>query len=104
MGDVKEIKSIPVVPFALMIGAISVVIGFLYALIFILPMSLLIGTIPTQGMEGMQFVGLGAGFGILMLIVMPIVAFIAGFIAYAIIALVYNVLAPRIGGIKLELE
>lgn len=104
MGDVKEILSIPVVPFALMIGAISAVLGFLYALIFILPMSLFIGSMPVQGVQGMQFIGLGVGFGILMLIVIPIFAFIAGFIAYAIIALIYNILAPKIGGIKLELE
>jgi len=102
MGDMREIKSIPVVPFALMIGVISAVIGFLYALIFILPFSLLIGSMPVQGMSYMM--GFGAGFGILMLIAIPIGAFIAGFIAYAIIALIYNLLAPRIGGIKLELE
>jgi hypothetical protein len=101
MGDIREIKSVPVVPFALMIGAISAVVGFLYALIFILPFSILIGSMPVQGTSS---IALGAGFGIIMLIAIPIGAFIAGFIAYAIIALIYNLLAPRIGGIKLELE
>jgi len=99
MGDIKEIKSVQVLPFALMIGVITAVIGFLYVLVFVLPMMLLM---PAPGME--EMLGFGAVFGGLMLIITPVLSFILGFILYVIIALVYNVLAPIIGGVKVELE
>jgi len=99
MGDIKEIKSVQVLSFALINGAITAVLGFLYVLVVVLPMMLLI---PSPGME--EMLGFSAVFGGLMLIITPVLSFIIGFIMYAIMALVYNVLAPIIGGIKLELE
>jgi hypothetical protein len=38
------------------------------------------------------------------IIIMPILAFIIGFIILAIAATLHNVLAPRIGGIKLKFK
>jgi len=38
------------------------------------------------------------------IIIFPIIAFIGGFIEGLIIAVIYNYLAPRIGGIKLSFE
>jgi len=58
--------------------------------------------LPVQDMGNVLGVGI---VGALILIIFgTIFAFILGFIMYAIIAIIYNVLAPRIGGIKLELE
>jgi len=48
--------------------------------------------------------GVGIVGALILIIFGKIFAFILGFIMYAIIAIIYNVLAPRIGGIKLELE
>ncbi|MDO9626050.1 MAG: hypothetical protein Q7I96_00310 [Methanobacteriaceae archaeon] len=46
-----------------------------------------------------------ASMGALYLIVIwPITAFIMTFIGAAIVALLYNALAPHVGGIKLEIE
>ena len=44
------------------------------------------------------FVGVGA------VIVVPIISFVSGFIMAAIIALLYNFLAPRIGGVKVRFK
>jgi hypothetical protein len=38
------------------------------------------------------------------IIVMPIMLLICGFLITALATLIYNLLAPRIGGIKLELD
>lgn len=102
MGEVKEIKSIPVVPFALMIAAIAAVITFIIgilATIFAVPF---LAMVPTEATGGVALGG--AMMAVVFIIVWPIMAFIGGFIMYAIIALIYNLLASRIGGIKLELE
>ncbi len=42
--------------------------------------------------------------GIVIVIVIPIVAFIVGFVQGLISAVIYNLLAPRIGGIKIRFE
>jgi hypothetical protein len=39
-----------------------------------------------------------------LIIIWPIMAFILTFIGAAIVAIIYNFLAPRIGGIKLQLK
>jgi len=102
MGEIKEIKSVPVVPFALITGAVFAVLMFIWTLIFtVLGLSSL-AFLPVQDMG----VSIGAGLlgAILLIVVGTIVAFIIGFIVYAVIAIIYNLLAPRIGGIKLEFK
>ena len=42
--------------------------------------------------------------GLYFIVMMPIMMFIAGLLIGALAAFIYNLLAPRIGGIKLELE
>jgi hypothetical protein len=92
----KTIKAIPAVPLGLMMGAISAVIAFIAAIVMVLFM------LPffryTPGFEWISFLGA------LWALVIPIAAFIVGFIQGLIIAVVYNFLAPRIGGIKLRFE
>ena len=50
------------------------------------------------------FGGLGAAFGILMIIIMPIFYGIIGFVAGAIFAWLYNVIARWVGGIEMNFE
>jgi hypothetical protein len=114
--DLSEIRSIPVIPVALMSACISAIMTLLIALI-IVPLifayagvimaayagvlsSVLSNTttyLPTTG-----FGALGAIGSIILIIVIPITVFIAVFIASAILAVIYNLLSPKIGGIKLE--
>jgi len=92
----KTIKSIPALPFGLMMGSISAVIAFIAAIVMVL--FLLPSFRYAPGFEWIGFLGA------LWVIVIPIVVFIAGFIQGLIVAVVYNFLAPRIGGIKLRFE
>lgn len=112
--DLNEIKSIPVVPLALITSAVSAVMVFLFLLI-IVPLVAAYIPVIAQAMSSLPINGttipatsvsaLGA-FGIigsiLSIIIIPIVIFIVLFIVSAITAVFYNVLAPRLGGIKLE--
>ena len=101
----KTIKSVSPVPFGLMMGAISGVISFIAAIllaVFYLPFAFSSSYNPVPGVPGLS--GFLAAIGILMVIIIPIIGFVAGFIQGLIYAVVYNFLAPRIGGIKLRLE
>lgn len=102
MGEIKEIKSVPVIPFALITGALLAVITFIMTVLFAIFGISTLAFIPAQNMGSI----LGAGLlgAIILIIVGTIGAFISGFIIYAIVAIIYNLLAPKIGGIRLELE
>jgi len=101
----KTIQNIPAMPFALMIGAIGAVLGLIigifYAIIGTAIMSALSGT---SGVTGVDLTGFGIIFSVLAIIIMPIIMFIGGLIEGLIIAVIYNILAPRIGGIKLRFK
>ena len=79
-----------------MMGAISAVIAFIAAIVMVLFMRPFFRYAP--GFE--WIVGLGG----LWALVVPIAVFIVGFIQGLIVAVVYNFLAPRFGGIKLRFE
>jgi hypothetical protein len=104
-GDIMEektIKNIPAIPFSMMLGAVSGVIGFVVAVIMAIFWIPLIAAGNSSAVPGFGLLfGMGA---IIMIIVIPIMAFIAGFIQGLIVSVVYNFLAPRIGGIKLKME
>jgi hypothetical protein len=109
--DLNEIRSIPVIPVALMSACISAIMTLLIALIIVPLISAYAGviiaaysgilsnttTLPTAG-SGV----LGAIGSIILIVVIPIAVFIAVFIATAILTVIYNLLSPKIGGIKLE--
>jgi hypothetical protein len=113
MGDVKEVESLPVVAFYLIISVISLILTFLAGIIwFIIGYSALYSltttiialnnnTTAVVNSVASSITAMGA---LYLIIVWPIMAFIGTFIGAAIIALLYNVLAPRIGGIKLQLK
>jgi cell shape-determining protein MreD len=98
----KTIQNIPAVPFALMMGAILAVIGLIMGIIFALVFGSIISMVPTTA--GIDFTGFGVLFGLGAIIIMPIGGFIGGLIEGLIIAVIYNILAPRIGGIRLRFK
>lgn len=98
----KTIKNIPAIPFATMFGAISAVIGLIVGIIMAIFSTAIMSMIPTG--TGIPLTGFGIIFGIGSIIILPIIYFISGFIGGLIFAVIYNFLAPRIGGIKLLFE
>lgn len=105
MGE-KTIESIPVMPFAMMLGVISAVIGLIIGIFYALVFGAIISSIPTTTgtTEVFDFGWLSVLFGVGAIIIMPIVGFIGGLIQGLIVAVLYNFLAPRIGGIKLRFK
>ncbi len=97
--ELKTIKKIHVVPFALTIGVIEAVIGLIVGILMFLLIGLL-STIPGFNQTGSMMLG----GGIVLLVTYPILFFIIGFIGGAIISVVYNLIAPVTGGIKVEVE
>ena len=96
----KTIKRIPAVPFALMLGAISAIIGLIVGIIWAIGFGALMAGIPGMGAFG-AFIGM---FAVAMPIIGIIGGFISGFIEGLIFAAIYNFLAPKIDGIKLVFE
>ena len=92
----KTIKAIPAVPLGLMMGTISAVIAFIASIIMVL--SVMPFATYAGGFEWIRVLG-----GLWVLVV-PIVILTVGFVQGLFIAVLYNFLAPRIGGIKIHLE
>jgi membrane associated rhomboid family serine protease len=103
MAELRTIKRVPVGTLALIVAVINAVISFIYGVfsaIFILGSAASLNAILPEGVS----IGSGATLGITVIITATIGGFIGGYIVTAIVALLYNWLAPRIGGIKLEFE
>jgi hypothetical protein len=98
----KTIQSIPVMPFALMYACISAVIGFFIGIFYALLFGAIFANIPSSTTSGFNLGWLSLIFGVGAVIIVPIISFIGGLITAAIIALLYNFLAPRIGGVRLR--
>ncbi len=100
----KTIQSIPVMPFALMYACISAIIGLIVGIFYAILFSAVFANIPTTTTNPFNLGAFGLLFGVGAIIVTPIISFIGGLIISAIIALLYNFLAPRIGGVKLRFK
>lgn len=100
----RTIQSIPVMPFALMYACISAVIGFVIGIFYALLFGTLFASIPPSATGGLDLGWLGLFVGVGAIIVMPIILFVGGLIMAAITALIYNFLAPRIGGVKVRFK
>lgn len=105
--DLTEIKNIPVVPFALMLAAIGGIITFIAMLIIgpIIAISLqataLAASMAGTAVPDISSIGALGVIGLLIMVIgIPIAIFIGTFISTAIIAVIYNYLAPKIGGIQ----
>jgi len=110
---IKEVASLPVLEFSFIISVISLILSFIAGIIWfiagystIYQISTFIISLNNETAAVVNSVaGSNTAMGALYLIIVwPIMAFIFTFIGAAIVALLYNVLAPRIGGIKLKLE
>jgi hypothetical protein len=101
MVDVKEIKSIKIVPFTLMSSSISAILAFIGAIIFALAVGIISAFLPPQ------LAPLGsllAGLGLTAIIAYPILTFLIGLSTVFLSVLLYNLLVPRVGGVKLAME
>lgn len=87
---------------AAIMGVLSLIIAIPYGL-FVILISIL-GFAGSRGDAGMAIGGFGIVGGIAIMIILPIVYTIIGFIAGAISALVYNVVAGAVGGVEIEVE
>ena len=97
MVDVKEIKSVELVPFTLMTSSISAILALIYAIILLITFGAIAAFIP---MAGLVF----ASLGISMIILFPLGTFLIYITISFVTALIYNMLVPRLGGVKLGLE
>ena len=97
MVDFKEIKSVELVPFTLMTSSLSAILAFIYAIILLITFGVLAAFIPNAGL-------VFASFGLSMIVIFPIGSFLVYITLSFVTALIYNMLVPRLGGIKLGLE
>lgn len=100
MVDTKEIKHIRAAPFALMNSSVSTILAFIGTIILILAFGLVAALIPGMNVLG----GFLAVLGLSVIILWPLTVFFIGILYSFVFALIYNLLATKVGGIKLELE
>lgn len=93
------LRRIDPLSFAKVYGVVVAAVAF----VFSLPAGCMVSMFGSLSSEygGSEF---GAGLGLFMLIVYPIMGLIFGFIGGFVMAWVYNLVAGRIGGIELEFE
>lgn len=90
----QEIKNIDVMSWAKIHALFGIVLGLMYGLMFAV-MGAAIGV--NRGMPGVEV------FGILSIIIFPIIFAICGFISGAVMGLLYNIFAEKVGGIQVDL-
>ena len=97
MVDIKEIKNIELVPFTLMTSSISAIVALIYAILLLITLVVVTAFIPTAGL-------ILASLGLSLIVLYPIGTFLIYVTLSFVTALIYNMLVPRLGGIKLGLE
>ncbi|MCK9152003.1 hypothetical protein [Methanobacterium alcaliphilum] len=116
ISEMTEITRFDVVPVALISAAVAAVFQFIVQLVMAPLQAVMVGAMggiirlaaaamnntTTSAMPA--FGTMGAFGAILNIIISPIITFIMMFIGIAIFALLFNFLAPKVGGIKLELS
>lgn len=100
MVDIKEIKHIRAAPFTLMTSSIHAILAFIAAILVILFFGTIAALIPGVSM----FAGFITVLGLSIIILWPLTSFFFNIVYAFILALLYNLLAPRLGGIKLGME
>ncbi len=101
MVDIKEIKSIKLTPFTRMSAVIYGILGLIAALFMLIGLGIVqvAGIVPELG----DF-NIATGFGVPLIILLPIGAFFTTIVVSFFSAMLYNILVPRLGGIELELD
>ena len=102
----KTLQSIRVLPLALMSGLIGAIIGLIIGIFYAILFGAIFSAIPpgTVTTEVFDFGWFSTIFGVAAIIIMPTTGFVAGLIQGALVAVLYNFFAPRIGGIKLRFK
>ena len=98
MEEIKEIKSVSIVPFTLMSSSISAVMGLIYALILIIVLGVVAVFLPSTASA---ILGILLTLAVTIIIIFPLGSFLLSILSSFLLALVYNLLVPRVGGIKL---
>lgn len=80
------------------VAIVYLLLGLVFALCW-LPFAMMAGSLG-----GSEFKGLGAGLGIGMVIVLPLLYAFIGWIGTAIACFIYNMVAGWVGGIGFDLE
>jgi hypothetical protein len=101
----KTITRIPAMPLALMLGTIGAVFGLIGGIIAAAFWATIFQAVTSSpSYTGPSLSYFGIFFGIGALITAPIAGFISGLLQGLIVAVLYNWLAPKIGGIKLQFD
>jgi len=98
MANVVEIKSAKIVPLALMSSSISAILAFIGGILLAIMLGIAVAFIPAP------LGGFLAGLGVAVVIAYPILTFLIGLSTVFLSVLLYNLLVPRVGGIKLAME
>jgi hypothetical protein len=96
----KELKAIDPVSLGKLMAIVNAIIGLIVGIIFALFASIFLAAIPTG--VGVPYL-LPFALGAFAVIAFPILFAIAGFIWGVVVAFLYNVVAKRFGGVKLDL-
>lgn len=95
---VTRLRHVNVIQFALVVAVLYAIFGLIFALCYLPFVSMIAAMSP--GKSGM----FGAGFGIAMVAIFPIVYFVLSFVFGLITAFLYNLVAGWTGGIEVTLE
>lgn len=102
----RILKKIGPLSLAKIYGVMMFVMALLIAIpygLFIIIWSVVGGT-AAGGNEGLMLGGGGAVMGILVMILMPIIYGLMGFVGGALTAFLYNIFAKFVGGVEVEVE
>jgi hypothetical protein len=100
MSDMKELKSVKIVPYTLMTSSVSAVWGLVFAIILLIFAGAFSAALPSQFSS---FSGFLLGLGVAGLVVFPVGSFLLTITQSFLYALIYNLLVPKLGGIQIEL-
>lgn len=100
---ITRVRRVNPVQFALVSATLYAIVVFIFALLW-LPIASMYGAVMGSMGGGMQARWFGAGLGIVMIVIWPIVYFAISFIIGLIGAALYNVVAGWTGGIEVTLE
>ncbi len=101
MADIKEIKSIKVTSFTRISASVHAILAFIAASVLLIAIIILevTASVPQSGLFKVV-----AAVGASLIITYPIAAFFITLAVSFFTVILYNLLASRVGGIKLELE
>ena len=99
MVDVKEIKHVRAAPFTLMTSVIHAILAFIVAILLLLGLGVLAAIPQLSAISGVLLT-----LGVALVILIPLTSFFYNIVGAFVMALLYNVLAPKVGGIKLGME